>query len=119
MTNEKSIEIFHTALCNGLDYMVGYSLNMNFNKASYKSATEKLTHPCHEDVLVQILRDGGKLSLYDIDAEENNPISLEDVYTKMSEVPQDNLDNIINENDDAIDADCVLQTIFFGEIMFG
>jgi hypothetical protein len=37
----------------------------------------------------------------------------------MELVPAKNLLNIINEEDDADDADIVLQTLFYGDVIFG
>lgn len=114
-------EIFFTALCNGIDYISGYGMLMETNSDDYLKAKDSLDESaCYEDILMQILRDGNKLTLVDYEGdEEQYSITLDDVHSKMSNVPTDNILNIIAENDDAIDADVVLQTIFFNEIIFG
>jgi len=114
-------EIFFTALCNGLDYVSGYGMLMETNADDYLKAKDSLDESaCYEDILMQILRDGNKLTLVDYEGdEEQYSITLDDVYRGMPYVPIDNVLNIIAENDDAIDADVVLQTIFFNEMIFG
>ena len=114
-------EIFFTALCNGIDYVSGYGMLMETNADDYLKAKDSLDESaCYEDILMQILRDGNKLTLVDYeDDEEQYSITLKDVYKRMPNVPTDNILNIIAENDDAIDADVVLQTIFFNDIIFG
>jgi len=37
----------------------------------------------------------------------------------MTLVPFHNILNILKEHDDAVDADCVIQTIFYKDIIFG
>ena len=114
-------EIFFDALCNGLDYVSGYGMLMETNADDYLKAKDSLDESaCYEDILMQILRDGNKLTLVDYeDDEEQYSITLKDVYKRMPNVPTDNILNIIAENDDANDADVVIQTIFFNEIIFG
>jgi hypothetical protein len=51
--------------------------------------------------------------------DEETSITLKDVHERTSRTPPRNLINITTENDDAIDADCVVQTVFFGEIVYG
>lgn len=114
-------QIFFDALCNGLDYVSGYGMLMETNADDYLKAKDSLDESaCYEDILMQILRDGNKLTLVDYeDDEELYSITLKDVYKRMPNVPTDNILNIIAENDDANDADVVIQTIFFNEIIFG
>jgi hypothetical protein len=69
---------------------------------------------------MEILRLGGKLVLVD---EENGmgdkAITLKDVHTKVAKTPLRHLMDAINENDDGDTADCIIQTVFYGEVIFG
>jgi hypothetical protein len=120
-------EIFYSSLCNIGSYFNGYGLDFRYNRSQYKDSKEHLERIgnsqsiCYEDVLMQILKDGGKLECVDVEGEGDmtRSISLKDVHERVSEVPAKNLLNIIEENDDVIDADIVLQTVFFEEIIFG
>ncbi len=69
LTHEESEKYFYNALCNSLGYVYGYGLEMDFKGEDYKSAKSKLKNPCYEDGLMQILRDGNKLTLVDLEGD--------------------------------------------------
>ena len=125
LENHESEEIFFNAMCNGLGYLTGYGLELDVNESDYRKASAKLkengTTPCFEDVLMQVLQDGGSLTLIDIecDGEYTRSITLKDVHEKVANTPTNHLMDMINEHDDACTADVVLQTVFFDEIIFG
>lgn len=126
LTNTESENIFHTALCNVLDYFHGYGIELDFIKKDYELASSKLkaetgTTVCYEDVLMQILRDGKELTFIDneCDGEYTRSISIKDVHERVSKTPIRHLMNMINEEDDAETADVVLQTVLYEEIIFG
>ena len=123
LTPEESEEYFFNALCNavGTGYMSSYGLDLTTNQGEYNRARVKLENPVYEDILMQILRDGGKLTFEDIEGDGDNTssITLEDVHNKVQNTPVETLLDMINENDDADTADAILQTVFFNEIIFG
>jgi hypothetical protein len=124
---QEAENIFHSALCNGLGYVGGYGLQLDFDDKDYEKAkkTLKKTSPketiCYEDVLVQILREGGELTMIDIecDGEYTSSIKMEDVYERLPLTPTRFLMDMINEEDDAGTADCIIQSVFFKDIVFG
>jgi hypothetical protein len=127
LTPQESEEIFLAALCNAesTGHMAGYGLQLRWHEKSYKEARERLKgrgeSPCLEDVLLEILRGGGHLTYFDIEGggAEPWPINLQDVHDKVSNAPARNILNFIEQEDDAEDADVILQTVFMGEVMFG
>jgi hypothetical protein len=119
LTKEKSMEIFNLSMCNALGWIQGYGIEVKFDKDHYNKAKRELKSPCYEDVLQQILEDGNPIFFVDGEGEETYKILLKDIHEKVCETNNTNLLNIINENDDVIDADCVLQTVIFGEVIFG
>jgi hypothetical protein len=121
LTKKESEDLFYTSLCNGLDYISGYGLEFYCSDSDYQKAKSKLDSPCYEDVLMQVLYDGGVLKLIDheYDGEYSKAITLKDVHTMAQETPLEHLIDAINENDDACTADVILQTVFFGEVIFG
>jgi|688.fasta_scaffold376501_2 hypothetical protein len=131
LTPELSEELFFNALCNGLGYMCsGYGLRFEYNKADYKTAKLKLATRtsdysefqaiCYEDVLMQILRDGNKLSIVDEEGDEDTVcITLADVHARVQNAPSRHILDMINEHDDAVTADVILQTVFLGEVIYG
>lgn len=121
LTTQESEEYFYNALCNGLLYISDYGLRMDYKKEHYDQAKSKLTSPCFEDVLMQILRDGNTFGFEDLecDGEYSKQISLKDVHEKMSNVDPNRLMEMANENDDAETADVIIQTVFYDEVIFG
>ncbi len=118
-------EIFFNAMCNGLGYVTGYDLELDFDESEYNAAATKLKEaggsPCFEDVLMQVLRDGGSITLEDIgcEGEYTSSITLADVHERVAKTPTNHLMDMINEQDDACTADVVLQTVFFEDVIFG
>ena len=128
LTPQESEEYFYNALCNGLGYVQQYGLDLRYNVNEYKDAKLRLQSLkpnesiCYEDVLMQILRDGGKLNLFDEEEQldnEDNFITLEDVHERVAKTQTNHLLDMINENDDADTADVMLQQVFLGDIIFG
>lgn len=122
LTPQESEELFYTALCNGLAYIeCGYDLDLTYKRKDYVDASNKLTSPCHEDTLMQMLKDGKSLTLVDVgcEGEYTRSITLKDVHERVQDTDIRHLMDAINENDDAITADVILQQVFFQETIFG
>ena len=121
LTPQESEEYFHNALCNGLSYIQDYGLGLDYEQTEYKAAREKLTNPCYEDVLMQILRDGNRLTMVDVEGEGDmtRSICLQDVHERVQKTPHKHLIDMVDENDDAVTADVILQSVFFSDIIFG
>lgn len=127
LDKKESEEFFHDALCNGLYYFSQYGLELTYDEKQYKAARASLHKGdpkrvvCYEEVLMQILRDGHKLSVIDheMDGEYNTSISLKDVHSRVAKTPVKFLTEMINGDDDADTADQILQTVFFKEVIFG
>ncbi len=86
-----------------------------------KAETNRTSTICYEDVLMQILRDGKKLSIIDLEngGDYSVSIDLNDVHERVALTPLRHLMDSINENGDAVTADCILQSVFFKEVVFG
>lgn len=121
LTKKESEEYFYNALCNGLSEMGCYGLTFDYVSEEYKKSKEKLTAPCFEDVLIQMLKDGYKITFVDeeCDGEYTRSIGMKEVHERVKKTPTHHLMNMINENDDAITADVILQSVFFEDIIFG
>lgn len=126
LTQAESETYFHNSLCNaiGTGYMEQMSLELCFDQNQYETAKQNLveqgnTSICYEDVLMQILRDGNTLTLLDQESDDEYKINLSDVHTKVSKTPFKHLIDIISEQDDAVTADVLLQTVFCGEVIYG
>jgi hypothetical protein len=119
LTNELSEEIFFNALCNSMDYMCSsYGLDLRYKESDYKNAKAKLTNPCIEDVWMQMLRDGSKIGLKDLEGGMGTEyITLDTIHERVKNVPITDLLDMIDENDDATTGEIVLQIVFLNEIM--
>jgi len=126
LTPTESETIFHNALCNGLGYVEGYGIELDFNKQDYARAATFLKQGatdtiCYEQVLMQILKDGKKLTMIDheCEGEYTRSITIKDVHKRVSQTPIRHLMDMINEDDDAVTADVVIQSVFFKDVTFG
>jgi hypothetical protein len=124
LTPQESENFFYNALCNGVMQMGYYDLELTYEPSDYASARFTLTKEasdiiCYQDVLMQILRDGKSLTMVDLEAEESYSINLQDVHERVQQTPVHNLLEMIEGRDDATTADCIIQQVFFSEIIFG
>lgn len=125
LTPQESEEFFYNSLCNALDYIQGYGIVLKTKQDQYEVAKQALKNkgdtPCYEDVLMEILRQNGKLKLKDIEGEGamDAEITLADVHERVQQTPLTHLVAMINETDDAETADAIIQTTFYKEIIFG
>ena len=129
LEKEEAEKHFHNALCNGSQIRY-YGLHLDYADKDYSAAKKSLVAKqkkgelkdgiCQEDVWMEILRIGGKLTL--IDEENgigNKSVTLKNIHSRVAKTPLRHLMNAINENDDADTADCIIQTVFYGEVIFG
>ena len=126
LEKEECEDVFLDALCNGLSYVRGYGLELDCEGQAYSAAKQSLKDAtpndviCYEDVLMEVLRQGGSLTLRDLEeAEPDATITLDEVHNRMHLVPANTLITILEESGDACDADVVLQTIFLKEVIYG
>jgi hypothetical protein len=125
LTHEESEAHFYNAICNGLGELKYYDLDLDYDAKEYKAAKQQLsdkqpdTQACWEDVLMEMLRSGNTLWVVDSNDGERHPITLDLVHERVQQTPTIHLMNAINENDDATTADCIIQTVIYGEVIYG
>jgi len=126
LTTQEAEQHFHNALCNGLEWISNYGLNLKYDKQKYQEAKATLQTQsptstiCYEDVLMEILKSGGKLTLVDTEGDEESvSITISDVHERVSKTPVDHLLNALTENDDAETADVIIQTVFLNDVVYG
>jgi len=126
LTNQEAETMFHNALCNGLDYINDYGLELKAKDDEYEAAKQRLKEQtpdntvCYEDILLEVLKGGGSLEMIDYEMDSYNAvIRIEDVYNRLPETPIDHLMDMIKEEDDAVTADVIIQTVFYNEVIFG
>ena len=125
LTHEESEAHFYNAICNGLGELRYYDLELDYDAKEYKAAKQQLntkqpdTQACWEDVLMEMLRSNNTLWIVDQNDNERHPITLDLVHERVQQTPVNHLMNAINENDDATTADCIIQTVIYGEVIYG
>ena len=125
LTHEESEAHFYNAICNGLGELKYYDLDLDYDAKEYKAAKQQLsdkqpdTQACWEDVLMEMLRSGNTLWIVDENDNERHPITLDLVHERVQQTPVNHLMNAINENDDATTADCIIQTVIYGDVIYG
>ena len=125
LTHEESEAHFYNAICNGLGELRYYDLELDYDAKEYKAAKQQLntkqpdTQVCWEDVLMEMLRSSNTLWIVDPNDNERHPITLDLVHERVQQTPVNHLMNAINENDDATTADCIIQTVIYGEVIYG
>ena len=125
LTHEESEAHFYNAICNGLGELRYYDLELDYDAKEYKAAKQQLSdkqpdnQACWEDVLMEMLRSGNTLWVVDSNDDERHPITLDLVHERVQQTPTSHLMNAINENDDATTADCIIQTVIYGEVIYG
>jgi len=120
-------EIIYDCLCNGIYSLQAYGLELKYENADYKEAKQKLIEKdrnatiCFEDVLMEMLKSGKKLVFSDTECGmDDATLELTDeIYDRFKNIPSRNIQNLLNEEGDADDCDCCLQTLLYGEIIFG
>lgn len=129
-TMPQRLNAVHHCLCNhGLSYFGNYGLSVDWPDGDYQVAKKTLLSSgdfsddslCEEDVLIQIIKDGNRIVIRD--DEDNGAIvgilSLSTIYDNWNAIRQSDLLELYHEEDDADTADCILQTLCFGSIVYG
>jgi len=129
LTAEESEKMFHDALCNEGGCFRSSGCELDWNEKDYKKAKRSLQSKnknasiCIEDVLVEILRIGGKLKVNDVEGrgEYTREITLKDVHERVQKSPMNCIMALSEDGDggDCWTAFAVLQTVFFEEEVFG
>jgi len=123
--NQEAEKLFYDAMCNGLSNINYWEFQLDYSDKEYEKAKKVLQKAnegiCYEDIFMQMLRMGYKLKFVDIgmDGSYSTELTLNMIHENMKYTPQQNLLNIISENDDSIDADAILQSVLFKDIIFG
>ena len=126
-TLEEKLKVVYSCLCSGLPYFVDYGFRLDYNGHEYNRAYKALekageTGICIEDVQTQMLRMGYTLKFKGGEGNKANhvsPLNIAVIEANWPKVSQRHLSEFIAENDDANDADCVMQGLLFGEIVYG
>lgn len=119
-TKRETLKIFHGALCDGLGTLMYYDLEFTFNDAQYQLSRRKLRKCCYEDVLMQMLKDGFPLRLKDMSDDTRAwTLTMKLLIKRLPTVDLATLAEAISGEGDSKSADIILQTCFFGKVIYG
>jgi len=125
LTKEESEKIFFDAMCNGLSYLSGYGIQLVYSKEAYQLSKKTLSHQnkgtCFEEVLMEMLCQGSEITFVDLecDGEYTRTVTLNDVHERVQLAPASRLIEMVDGEDDADTADIILQSVLYGEVIFG
>lgn len=124
LTEEEKYEVLEDILCNGLFVIGGSGLELQYNEDEYLISRGKMADPksvCFEDILIQMLKDGYKLKIVDIEGEGEytKEFDLEYFMKEVEATDPIILTNILNENSDAYDSFNALQYVLYNDLIFG
>jgi len=129
MNIEQKLSIVVTALADGSECLAscGVGINVRNDVFPYSAARDiartKIDEPCYEDVLGEVLANGGTLELTDY--EDNNEvvgtITLERIAKNWSKIPASIVASYVNDDgaNDGWSACEVLQILAMGEVVYG
>lgn len=122
---EEKLSMVYEALTTGLPYFAGYGLSLTYSRDQYREAREILNAQpndgiCIEDVQRQMLRMGYGLTFNDEEgSEEPVTLTLALIEANWEKVPMARIVPFVKEDYDADDADCLMQYLLFGEVVYG
>jgi len=126
LTNQEKEEIFFNAMCNGLSNVSYWEFEIDYNSEDYQSAKESLLNNgkssvCYEEVFMEMLKTGKSIDFVDLgcDGEYTKSLTMDMINKNIDKTPMNNLFNVAQEQDDSFDADAILQSVLFEEIIFG
>ena len=126
LTNQEKEEIFFNAMCNGLSNVSYWEFEIDYNSEDYQSAKESLLNNgkssvCYEEVFMEMLKTGKSIDFVDLgcDGEYTKSLTMDMIHKNIEKTPMNNLFNVAQEQDDSFDADAILQSVLFEEIIFG
>jgi hypothetical protein len=130
MSKEEMLKVLYSSLCNGglTDlYHCGVELQLGkeydkakarIKKRQAKAKTEDTI--CYEDVLVELLRGGDKLTFSDANDETTVGFTLDEAIERLSaEEFGKEIFETVNEQDDACTGFSLLQGAIYGEVIYG
>lgn len=126
-SDQEKMSLFHTCLCdNGLIGLTIAGVQLEYDYHDMKAARERVVQRkqnevvCYEDVLVEILEGGGYLKFVDTESGMDDVLlTKEQVIRNLDLVTPRVLLEIYNEEYDAVHTDIVMQTLIYGEVIFG
>ena len=135
LTEQESEKYFETALCDGLGYFLtsyGFCIDLDGDKyAKVKNMVRAEVKEdegddedyslklCREPLLMMYLKEGGSIKFQDDEGDYDTDLTIKLIHERVQETPIEHLVDMVNEQGDADTADAVIQSVLFGEVIFG
>lgn len=110
----------------GFSYFPAYGLSVDYDEEIYRMTADALQAKrtdtvCHEEILMDMIGAGHALNITDeeADGEYIGCLSIHTIMKNWDAISPDYLLEIYNEADDSNTADCILQTLCFGSVIYG
>lgn len=124
-TEAEMLALVNSCLCSGLPILATSGVELDYSRADYDAAKKNLAayNPkeiiCIEDVQTEILRMGNSLTFTDTENDESVDLNLSLIKENWSKLRTKDVLDYINENDDAQTSENLMQTLLYGEVVFG
>lgn len=112
---------FLADVCYG-NYWASFGTHTDTPTEIYENAKNNPSNTCCEDVWADVLLNGGYFLVEDREEEKDYKVSMKDIekgFKKFIFTCPRNYANIMTEDSDFYDVDNLLQTIVFGEVIYG
>ena len=117
-------QVILSILCNGaLSFASQSGLDYDFDRKEYNAHKEG--NQCHEDVLLAMLKSGGKIEFIDVegDGDYNKDLTMALINEKLSSITNEDfateVKTILDEIGDAENDYSALQYILYDDVIFG
>ena len=125
ITKEGLLKMFYNSLCSG---SIGFGcIELDYDQKSYNQTRLNLSskngnHPCWEDVIVEMLRQGYRLAWIDVEEDDfaqRHWFTLADLMDNFDCIEPHHLASMLDGMDDAVTHDSILQSLLLGEVVYG
>jgi len=124
-TTAEKLKLVYDCLCSGLPILATSGIELDYSDAEYDAAKKHLaaSNPkdiiCIEDVQVEMLRQGNSLTFTDTENDEAVDLNLALIEENWSKLRTKDVLDYINEDYDAQTSENIMQTLLYGEVVFG
>jgi hypothetical protein len=126
LPREEFYAIVLDSLSDGFHLLNANDIKLEYSPQDYALAKQELMEEnhdknvlCYEDVLMKMLKMGKTLSLRDLETDDVDEFTLESMYDKSISVDARIIEEILNEEGDAITYDHFIQCCVYGELVYG
>lgn len=125
-TVEEILEIVYTALCNGLSQLLSYEVEFTYDKTAYAVVKSKLESEspsnapiCLECILIEYLKCGQTITFTDAEGSiDTHNLTLAKIQSNWNKVNQEIRHAFVTDEDDVDTADCLLQVLIYGDVIY-